>query len=154
MIAQMLLLAMLAADGSTEPRTPNCPDGIAGGAVANPQGAAKLGASMVADSLAPRLVTKVQPAYPSAAKADRTLTGKVIVQATVDIDGNVGAIETLQCQAFKAGTKLEGEQREAYCKAVSAAAEAAFAQWKYEPATKGEKKVCVYTTTAFNFKPE
>lgn len=93
-------------------------------------GPGKASAASVAgkDVTAPKLVSKVMPAYPESAREKR-IEGIVIVQTEIDKQGNVTNASVHQ--------GIEGEEG----KALGEAAIAAVKQWKFEPALKNGKPV-------------
>ncbi len=82
---------------------------------------------------APKLVHSVPPVYPEVARRAR-VTGRVILQAVINEDGEVENVDILR------GSPLLNE-----------AARRAVCCWKYEPATINDRRVRVYFTVVINF---
>jgi hypothetical protein len=142
-----IVLAAVVTTGAAEPSQPNCPEPVAGGVV---KGTSTGGKN---DAQVPRLISKQALSYPADLNKKDKLGATVILQGTVDIDGKVGSITTLTCATTRDGTVLEGDEKAKYCEKFSAAAAAAFAGWRYEPAKRGDKSVCVYIANKFTFAP-
>ncbi|MGE5236115.1 MAG: energy transducer TonB [Acidobacteriota bacterium] len=89
-----------------------------------------------ADLVPPRLLEKVAPTYPEAARKAR-LQGMVVLRGTIGVDGRVGDVTVVE----SAGPELDD------------AAIKAFAQWRFEPGRnqKGTAVPFDYTVT-LNFK--
>lgn len=81
----------------------------------------------------PKLIKKVTPAYPEQAKKEK-ISGKVIIEAVTDLEGNVKKI-----------TKVVGPP------ILTKAAIEAVKQWKYEPYIIDGKPKAVKFTTIVNF---
>ena len=82
--------------------------------------------------------SRVTPSYPPAAYAAK-YAGVVMLRATVNADGSVGAIEILDSSAANMGFE------EAALDAVS--------QWQFEPARQGDSAVDSYTDIRLRFNP-
>lgn len=98
----------------------------------------------------PKLLSKVEPDYPSALRESRT-EGKVILRVTVDRDGKVGDSTVLNCAAGRSGETLDKESSKQECADLSAAAIEAVERWRYTPATRNGDPVCVYYTIRIDF---
>ena len=85
----------------------------------------------------PRLISRVQPKYPSSARLAR-VQGAVILEAVIDARGEVTNLRVLK------GLPL----------GLDAAAVEAVKQWKFAPATLSGKPVAVYFVVTVNFKVE
>jgi len=83
----------------------------------------------------PELVEKVNPVYPEEMRAARA-TGKVILQAVIDEEGMVSAVEVLRGSSHAP---------------LDNAAVDAVRQWRYRPATLEGKPVKVYFTVVVDF---
>jgi TonB family protein len=83
---------------------------------------------------APKKIYDPRPFYTEEARQAR-IQGTVILQAVVDVDGNVTEVEVLK------GLPLGLDQ----------SAIDAVKTWKYEPATRGGKPVAVYLSLLVNF---
>jgi outer membrane biosynthesis protein TonB len=55
---------------------------------------------------------------------------------------------------MEGSTLLGGEQKTSLCAEFAKAAEDAFRQWRYAPAKKAGKAVCLYATVKFDFRPD
>lgn len=86
--------------------------------------------------LAPRLVNRVEPAYPEAARRAH-IGGVVVLEGLITTSGDVAELRVL-----KSVDPL-----------LDAAALRAVQQWRYSPATKDGKPVCVYLTITTTFTP-
>lgn len=95
--------------------------------------------SQADDITPPRLVTRVNPTYPAAAREKR-IEGLVILVLAIDDKGNVTGV------SVKEG--IEGEEG----KSLEQAATEAVKQWKWEPAQKGGKPVSTNYTVTIKFK--
>jgi TonB family protein len=80
-----------------------------------------------------KLLNKVHPIYPQAAKLDR-VSGNVVLQITIDEEGKVEIIKPVS------GSPL-----------LVPAAMAAAQQWEYSPAFIGGEAVAVVTTETMTF---
>jgi TonB family protein len=83
----------------------------------------------------PRLVRRVQPEYPPAARR-AGVQGRVLIRAVVRRDGSVDRVEVLQDRAFGLGD----------------AARQAVQRWQFEPATYNGRPIDVYYTVSFDFQ--
>lgn len=83
----------------------------------------------------PRIVERKQPEYPAELREAR-VEGKVILQAVIDTDGRVSAIDVLRTSKQIA---------------MDNAAIDAVRQWRYEPARKDGEPVKVLFTVVVNF---
>jgi TonB family protein len=83
----------------------------------------------------PRLVRRVQPEYPPAARR-AGVQGRVLIRAIVRKDGSVDRAEILQDRAFGLGD----------------AARQAVQRWQFEPATYNGQPIDVYYTVSFDFQ--
>lgn len=90
--------------------------------------------------------TKIQPAYVEDAKRCH-IEGQVVMQSTIDAEGNVVDIEVLKA-------KLDLKHLEALRKAFADEAIKAIRQWKFEPATLEGEPVSVYYNLTVNFRLE
>jgi protein TonB len=88
---------------------------------------------LTGDMVAPVLVQKVSPVYPSAARIGR-IQGHVIVEAVIGLDGSVESAEILSSNPL-----------------FDAAALAAVRQWRYRPATMNGRPVRVYFKVQVGF---
>lgn len=79
-------------------------------------------------------VVKVMPEYPTMAKQMR-LSGKVEVEATIDMEGNVEKVQVIS------GNPL-----------LSSAAVAALKKWKFTPFTEEGKPIRAVASISFDFK--
>jgi protein TonB len=84
--------------------------------------------------IAPRLLVKVEPEYPHAARVAR-LSGKVELQAVIGLDGSVESADVL-----RSTSALFDE-----------AALRAVRLWRYEPARMDGRPVRVYFTVVVTF---
>ena len=89
------------------------------------------------DVLPPKVVQKVDPVYPEAAKRDR-IAGVVVLRALVGKTGNVEDVKVLK--GLPSG--------------LTEAAVAAVRQWKFEPGRVNGKPDTVQFTLTLNFQPD
>jgi TonB family protein len=92
-------------------------------------------ANVPSGGTAPRLVRRVQPEYPPAARR-AGVQGRVLIRAIVRKDGSVDRAEILQDRAFGLGD----------------AARQAVQRWQFEPATYNGQPIDVYYTVSFDFQ--
>jgi TonB family protein len=85
----------------------------------------------------PKLVKKVNPTYPEEARKEG-IEGTVILEATIDTDGNVAEVKVLR----------GGHE------SLNKAAAEAIKQWKYEPAIIEGKAMPVNITVTIKFSPD
>ena len=90
--------------------------------------------ALTGDMQRPVLLSKVEPAYPNAARLAR-LPGKVIVEAVIGLDGGVESAEVISSTS----TLFDG------------AAVDAVRQWRYKPALMSGQPVRVYFTVVVSF---
>jgi len=83
----------------------------------------------------PVIIKKVEPNYPDVARRAR-IEGKVILQAVVDKNGNVGEV-----------TVLSSNNPMFNDNAIEAVK-----QWKYKPALQSGRPVAVYYTIRVDFR--
>lgn len=108
----------------------------AGLALAQKDAGGEKGKLQKKDVTEPVLVSKVDPAYPAEAKADK-VTGVVVLRVTINTEGVVS----------EAKAEKSPDSR------LSEAAIAAVKQWKYKPArTKAGKAVEVQASITINFQ--
>ncbi len=88
------------------------------------------------DVMNPRLITKVDPTYPEAARKNR-LTGEVILQLIIDREGIPRAPVVLKMSPG--------------CEELAASAVDAVLQWRYSPGTLNGEPVPVYFTVFVKF---
>lgn len=88
------------------------------------------------DLEAPRLLNKVQPAYPAAAKAAGS-EGTVVLHAIIGMEGNPLSLRVMN-------TQVEPELARAAVEAVS--------KWRYRPTLLNGNPIEVDTTVMVNFK--
>ncbi len=88
--------------------------------------------------------TKTQPAYVEEARKCR-VQAQVIVQSTIDAEGNVVDVELQDAE-------LDFEHLKKLRKAFAEEAMKAIRQWKFEPATLDGKPVSVYYNLTVNFR--
>jgi protein TonB len=81
----------------------------------------------------PKLLHQVKPTYPPIARAAK-VQGMVIIQATIDKEGNVKDLQILKHQPMLDQAALD-----------------AVSQWKYSPTTLGGQPVEVVMTVTVNF---
>jgi len=105
------------------------------------------------DITPPRTKRKRHPDYPSLPKSIHKLSARVIVQGTIDVDGNVGDIDTLNCRVKKGDKPLPKTEQDEMCVSFTASVKFAFTDWQYVPAMRGDAPVCVRWTAAFDFVP-
>ena len=144
----LISLMLLAAAETAAPEgvwKANCPEPVVEGNFN------EIGAVSSSDIQAPTVKTRVEPKYPADIDKALKVKARVDLKGTVDIDGVVGDVSTLKCTVTKQGATLGGEEKATYCKAFTAAAEASFSNWRYEPAVKNGKAVCVHETASFSF---
>ena len=87
------------------------------------------------DMVQPVLIHKVTPEYPETMRVTRR-HGKVILQAVIDVNGNVGEVTVL-----RTSNAMFNEN-----------AIAAVQKWKYSPALRDGKPVAVYFTVVVEFE--
>lgn len=108
-----------------------------GGAGSGPGSGGGTGSGPVAlgpSVVAPRLIAKVQPVYPSLARKAR-LEGTVVLRAVVGPDGSVGAVEVVRSSS----PLFEAE------------ALAAVRRWRYSPPTQNGRPVSVWFEVVVTF---
>ncbi|MCP4664380.1 MAG: energy transducer TonB [bacterium] len=96
----------------------------------------------------PQLIaeTKAQPAYAEEARKCR-MQAQVILQSTIDAEGNVVDVEVLEAD-------LDPKRLKALRKMFAEEAMKAIHQWKFEPATLEGEPVSVYYNLTVNFRLE
>ena len=102
----------------------------------------------------PRPMASLPPTYPAAVDKARKIAASLLVGGTIDVLGKVGDTKTLNCKVMEGSVLLGGEDRTKLCDAFAKAAEAAFSQWRYAPAKKSGKPVCLYASVKFDFRPD
>jgi len=109
--------------------------GLLGGANSAPPPPPEPAPEPKVETLMPaHLLTSVQPIYPAAARQAQ-IQGDVVVEATIGASGNVTAMKV-----------ISGSQ------ALRAAATAALAKWKFQPAMLGETPTESTTTITLHFR--
>jgi outer membrane biosynthesis protein TonB len=132
------------------------PDPTATGEQAAAPGAKVAVADKVSAPGEPKIVRKVDPAYPAEARADK-VQGLFVIELVIGKDGAIKdarvvssapTVERLKELEPKKGTPaaLEGDSR------LAAAALDAVKQWRYEPILKDGKPVDFRATVTINFK--
>ena len=102
----------------------------------------------------PRVRTKAEANYPTLPKALQGIQAKVVLQGTIDVEGNVGDIKNLVCGLKKGDRSLAGEDERQLCPHFIGAAELAWSRANYYPALRGNSPVCVLAVMRFEFVPE
>jgi hypothetical protein len=120
------LLAVLLLAG-VEPKPANCPE------------------PPIVPAGVPRILKRETPTFPPE-YFEQKIETEVLLQGTIDIDGNVGDVSALSCKATKRGKPVEGGEKVEVCRQVTERAEHAYRKFKYEPAMKDGKPICVYHT--------
>ncbi|MCI0489087.1 MAG: TonB family protein [Blastocatellia bacterium] len=92
---------------------------------------------------------RVQPSYPSQAKAYR-ITGTVVVEVLVDEEGNVIRAKTIRGNYQRPADVTEGEAR-SVIPFLEKASEGAALKWKFKPTTISGVPVRVIGTITFRF---
>lgn len=90
--------------------------------------------TLTGEMVAPVRIAKVDPVYPNAARIAR-MSGKVVVQAVIGLDGRVESTEILASTS----------------PLFDAAAMEAVRQWRYTPATMNGRPVRVYFSVRVEF---
>jgi hypothetical protein len=111
-----------------------------------------IAAAGVDDVTLPVLIpeSKVDPVYPEQAR-DRRIQGTVKLQAFIDTDGTVQAVEVLQAEVTQDGEAIAAGDEHDTQYLVTSAMEAV-RQWRYEPATKNGVPVPVFLTIQTDFR--
>ncbi len=114
-------------------------DGVIGGTGNSDDGSAGVGNGtgpvyLTGDMISPKLLVKVEPAYPEVARLAR-LGGRVTVKAVIGLDGNVESAEI-----FASTSPL-----------FDRAALDAVTKWRYRPALMNGRPVRVYFTVMVDF---
>jgi hypothetical protein len=102
----------------------------------------------------PRSTASLPPTYPATIDKARKISASLLVAGTIDVLGKVGDTKTLNCKVMEGSALLGGEQKTKLCDAFAQAAEDAFRQWRYVPAQRAHKPVCLYATVKFDFRPD
>ncbi|HJQ99916.1 MAG TPA: hypothetical protein VJ826_16495 [Candidatus Polarisedimenticolaceae bacterium] len=105
-----------------------------------------------AEMVLPVRVRKVDPVRPQSLVDDPKLSGMVILQAVVDINGDAGAVSRLSCRAERDGYELSEKKKDPICQDLYRAGEEALAQWKYQSAFADGMPVCVFYTVRMDFR--
>jgi protein TonB len=92
----------------------------------------------------------VDPVYPEQAR-DRRIQGTVKLQAFIDTDGTVQAVEVLQAEVTQDGEAIAAGDEHDTQYLVTSAMEAV-RQWRYEPATRNGVPVPVFLTIQTDFR--
>lgn len=148
----LVVLFMLATGSAALASSLSCPDGVAGGVIAGTLTGSRH-VKPTGEVTLPVPISKKAPAYPAVPGHPRDVEAKEFLQATIDVDGKTGDFQTLACTATRNGNKLRGDEKDAYCTAYSKEAAKAFAEWRFSPAKRDGKPVCVYFTVKFAFDP-
>src|SRR5262245_50670420 len=122
---------------------PNCPEPVLG-----------TDGSVDRDVQMPRQTATLPPTYPAAVDRERRVSASLLVAGTIDVLGKVGGTKTLNCKVMEGDVLLGGEQKTTLCAEFAKAAETAFREWRYVPAKKASKPVCLYATVKFDFRPD
>ena len=140
-ISQPLLsFALLGVFASIDAGEANCPEPAPGTPKDSPPASVTL----------PRLMSRSPAVFPPELQKQK-ISGYVMIQGTVDIDGKVMDRTQVACSVQKKGKPVEeGDEKERICGLFFAAGSKAFAQYRYEPATQGGKAVCVYENARFS----
>jgi hypothetical protein len=144
-ITAALILAMLAADAGSGSLPPNCPEPAIDRVLDEMPADTTEVIALKSEIQSPRILERVPPRHLGH-------TGEVTLRGTTDIDGNVRALSLVECKPTKSGQALQGKKREKRCKQFVKAAEEAVSQWKFQPAMKGGKPVCLKAVFTVRFK--
>jgi protein TonB len=103
------------------------------------------------DVVPPKILSKVDPKYPERARASK-LEAKVLVKTVIEEDGSVGKLEIHSTEVWKDGETEPDPELDGEAPQFEAAAKAAVARWRYEPATENGApiRVVFFVVVAFS----